>query len=105
MDSLFYLYCKFFDLWINFMQTIIQDELPEVLEFRVVLKNIFWNPLLADPRTSVSRELKSAIEQELQLLIASSDIKISSGRPDNQAKYPIELEAWVNILQNARGLE
>ena len=74
------------------MQTIIQDELPEVLEFRVVLKNIFWNPLLADPRTSVSRELKSAIEQELQLLIASSDIKISSGRPDNRAKYPIELE-------------
>ena len=80
------------------MQTIIQEELPEMLEFKVVLKNIFWNPLLADPRTSVSRELKSAIEQELQLLIASSDIKISSGRPDNQAKYPIELEAWVNIL-------
>ena len=75
------------------MQTIIQEELPEILEFRVVLKNIFWNPLLADPRTSVSRELKSAIEQELQLLIVSSDIKISSGRmEDNRAKYPIELE-------------
>ena len=75
------------------MQTIFQDELPEVLEFKVVLKNVFWNPLLADPRTSVSRELKSAIEKELQLLIASSDIKISSGRSlDNGAKYPIELE-------------
>ena len=75
------------------MQTIIQEELPEILEFRVVLKNIFWNPLLADPRTSVSRELKSAIEKELQILIASSDIKISSGRQeDNRAKYPIELE-------------
>ena len=74
------------------MQTIIQDDLPEILQFEVVLKDIFWNPLLADPRTSVSRELKSAIEQELQLLIAASDIKISSGRPDNSAKYPIELE-------------
>ena len=74
------------------MQTIIQEELPEILEFKVVLKNIFWNPLLADPRTSISRELKSSIEKELQLLIASSDIKISSGRLDNRAKYPIELE-------------
>lgn len=74
------------------MQTIIQEELPEILEFKVVLKNIFWNPLLADPRTSISRELKFSIEKELQLLIASSDIKISSGRLDNRAKYPIELE-------------
>ena len=74
------------------MQTIIQEELPEILEFKVVLKNIFWNPLLADPRTSISRELKFSIEKELQLLIVSSDIKISSGRLDNRAKYPIELE-------------
>ena len=41
----------------------------------------FWNPLFADPRTSIARELKWALEQELQLLVSASDIKVSEARP------------------------
>ena len=63
-----------------------------MLKFKVILKHTYWNPLFADFRTSVSRELKSSIEQELQLLISSSNTKISSGRSKSQAKNSIELE-------------
>ena len=41
----------------------------------------FWNPLFADPRTSIARELRWALEQELQLLVSASDIKVSEARP------------------------
>ena len=68
------------------------SETPEVLEFKVVLKKTYWNPLFADFRTSVSKELKSSIEQELQLLISSSNTRISRGRSKNEAKNSIELE-------------
>ena len=45
------------------------------------MKNRFWNPLFADPRTSIARELKWALEHELQLLVSASDIKVSEARP------------------------
>ena len=76
-----------------------QAVLPELLEVDIAVKNRFWNPVLycnvlyctvlcrfwnplfADPRTSIARELKWALEQELQLLVSASDIKVSEARP------------------------
>ena len=61
---------------------------------KVVVKNKFWNPFFAIPRTSVFKELKSTIERELQLLVSSpfSGIKISKNRPETEARQSIELE-------------
>ena len=58
-----------------------QAVLPELLEVDIAVKNRFWNPLFADPRTSIARELKWALEHELQLLVSASDIKVSEARP------------------------
>ena len=81
-----------------------QAELPEQMEMKVVVKNKFWNPFFAIPRTSVFKELKSTIEKELQLLVASSssEIKISKNRPDILARQSIELE--VQKFREYQGL-
>ena len=71
-----------------------QSELPENLEMKIVVKNKFWNPFFAIERTSVFKELKTTIEKELQLLLASSfsKIKVYKNRPEREARQSIELE-------------
>ena len=61
---------------------------------KVVVKNKFWNPFFAIERTSVFKELKTTIEKELQLLLASSfsKIKVYQNRPKREARQSIELE-------------
>ena len=61
---------------------------------KIVVKNKFWNPFFAIERTSVFKELKTTIEKELQLLLASSfsKIKVSKNRPKREARQSIELE-------------
>jgi len=50
---------------------------------KIVVKNKYWNPFFAIERTSVFKELKTTIEKELQLLLASSfsKIKVYKNRP------------------------
>ena len=71
------------------------------MEMKIVLKNKFWNPFFAIVRTSVFKELKTTIEKELQLLLASSfsKIKVSKNRPKREARQSIELEV-VKFLEH-----
>ena len=61
---------------------------------KIVVKNKYWNPFFAIERTSVFKELKTTIEKELQLLLASSfsKIKVYKNRPEREARQSIELE-------------
>ena len=61
---------------------------------KIVVKNKYWNPFFAIERTSVFKELKTTIEKELQLLLASSfsKIKVYKNRPKKEARQSIELE-------------
>ena len=71
---------------------------------KIVVKNKFWNPFFAIERTSVFKELKTTIEKELQLLLASSfsKIKVSKNRSKREARQSIELE--VVKFSEHRGL-
>jgi len=68
-----------------------KDLLPEPVRFKVVVKSKFWNPLFQDSRTSLFAELQKSLEQELQLIVAASEIDIKQNRTRQQARHRIEL--------------
>ena len=65
---------------------------PEIVNMSVVISNKIWNPLLSDQRTAQYREAKRVIETEVQLLINSTEAKVSKNRAKQIARQNIEIE-------------
>ena len=61
----------------------------------VVISNKIWNPLLADRRSALYREAKHVVENEVQLLLNSTDAKVSKKRAKDLARQKVEVEVEV----------
>ena len=68
------------------------SELPEKILLKILMKNKYWNGLYSKKRTSAYKELERNVEKELQLLLISAPIQISTGRDTASAKNKIELD-------------
>ena len=68
------------------------DILPEIVMMSVVISNKIWNPLLADQRSALYREAKYVVEREVQLLLNSTDAKVSKKRGKHLARQKVEAE-------------
>ena len=68
------------------------DILPESVKMSVVISNKIWNPLLADQRSALYREAKHVVEHEVQLLLNSTDAKVSKKRAKDLARQKVEVE-------------